>query len=47
MYQYSHYRGPRRRKQKVVENVFDEVIAKNFPNLKKEKSDTESTEGSK
>ena len=39
MYHYSHYRGPRRRKQKVVENVFDEVIAKNFPNLKKEKSD--------
>ena len=23
----------------MVENVFDEVIAKNFPNLKKEKSD--------
>ena len=32
-----HNRDPRRRrKRKGIENVFEEIIAENFPNLKKE-----------
>ena len=36
MYQHLHYRGPRRGRGKEVENVIDEIMAENFPNLKKE-----------
>ena len=36
VYQHSHYRGPRRRREKRIKNVFDKMIAENFPNLKKE-----------
>ena len=36
VYQHSHYRGPRRRREKEVKNIFDEIMAENFPNLKKE-----------
>ena len=32
-----HYRAPRRRRdRKIVENVFDEIMAENFAKLKKE-----------
>ena len=32
-----HYRGPRgRRETEGIENVFEEIMADNFPNLKKE-----------
>jgi len=31
-----HYKGPRRREK--IENVFNEIMAENFPNLKKETS---------
>ena len=32
----SHYRGPRRRREKGPEEIFVEIIAKNFPNMGKE-----------
>ena len=32
-------------REKGIENVFEEIIAENFPNLKKEHPDTGSTEG--
>lgn len=41
-YQYSHYRSLRRRIERIenrrieVKKVFEEIIAENFPNLKKE-----------
>ena len=35
MHQYSHNRGPRRR-IKRERNLFEEIIAENFPNLGKE-----------
>ena len=38
-YQHLHYRGHRRQRQREregVENIFDKIMAKNFPNLKKE-----------
>ena len=28
-----HFRGPRRRKEKGVERVFDEIMAENFPDI--------------
>ena len=31
MHQHSHYRGPRRR-EKGSEKIFEEIIAKSFPN---------------
>ena len=38
VYQHLHYRGLRRKREreKGNENVFEEITAKNFPNLKKE-----------
>ena len=33
---YSHYRGPSRRREKVSEKIFEEIIVKNFPNMGKE-----------
>ena len=31
-----HNRGPRREKMKRIKNVFEEIMAEHFPNLKKE-----------
>ena len=36
MHQHSHYRGPRRRREKGPEKIFEEIIAENFPNMGKE-----------
>ena len=36
IHQYSHYRCPRSRRQKGPEKIFEEIIAKNFPNMGKE-----------
>ena len=36
MHQRLHYRGPRRRREKGPEKIFEEIIAKNFPNMGKE-----------
>ena len=36
MHQPSHYRGPRRRREKGPEKIFEEIIVKNFPNMGKE-----------
>ena len=36
MHQHSHYRGPRRRREKGPEKIFEEIIVKNFPNRGKE-----------
>ena len=38
MQQHSHYRGPRRRREreKGPEKIFEEIIVKNFPNMGKE-----------
>ena len=36
MHQYSNYRGPRRRREKGYEKIFQEIIAENFPNTEKE-----------
>ena len=36
MYQYSHYRSHRRRREKGPEKIFEEIIAENFPNMGKE-----------
>lgn len=33
---YMHYRGPRRRREKVSESLFKEIMAKISPNLGKE-----------
>ena len=35
-HQHSHYRGPRRRREKGPEKIFEEIIAENFPNMGKE-----------
>ena len=35
MYQHSHDRGPRRRRQKGLEKLFEEIIVENFPNMGK------------
>ena len=29
----SHYRGPRRRREKGPEKIFEEIIVENFPNM--------------
>ena len=31
-----HYRGPRRRREKGPEKIFEEIIVENFPNMGKE-----------
>ena len=31
-----NYRGPRRREKKGYEEIFEEIIAENFPNMEKE-----------
>ena len=38
MHQHSHYRGPRRRREreKAPGKIFEKIIAKNFPNMGKE-----------
>ena len=36
MQQHSHYRGPRRRREKGPEKIFEEIIFENFPNMGKE-----------
>ena len=38
MHQHSHYRGPRRRREteRRLKEIFEEVIAENFPNTEKE-----------
>ena len=36
MYQHSHYRGPRRRRDKGPEKIFEEIIAENFQNMGKD-----------
>ena len=36
MHQHSNYRGPRRRREKGYEKIFEEIIVENFPNMKKE-----------
>ena len=38
MHQYSHYRGPRRRRERerASEKIFEEVAAENIPNMGKE-----------
>ena len=33
MNQYLHYRGPRRRREKGPEKIFDEITVENFPNM--------------
>ena len=34
--QFTHNMNPRRRRERGIENVFKEIMAENFPNLKKE-----------
>ena len=36
MYQHSNHRGPRRRRKKVYEKIFEEIIVENFHNSEKE-----------
>ena len=36
MQQHLHYRGPRRRREKGPEKIFEEIIVENFPNMRKE-----------
>ena len=36
MQQHSHYRGPRRRREKEPEKIFEEIIVESFPNMGKE-----------
>ena len=37
MHQHLHYRGPRRKRERErPEKIFDDIIAKNFPNIRKE-----------
>ena len=31
-----HYKGPRRRREKGPEKIFEKIIAENFPNMGKE-----------
>ena len=35
MSQHSYFRGPRRRREKGPEKIFEEIIAENFPNMGK------------
>ena len=34
--QFTHNMNPRRRRERGIENVFKEIMAENFPNLKKD-----------
>ena len=36
MHQHSNYRGPRRKREKGYEKIFEEIIVENFPNMEKE-----------
>ena len=36
MHQHLNYRGPRRRREKGPEKIFEEIIAENFLNMGKE-----------
>lgn len=36
--QHLHYKGSRRTREKGAENLFEEMMAENFPNLGKETS---------
>ena len=36
MHQHSNYRGPRRRREKGIEKIFEEIIVESFPNMGKE-----------
>ena len=36
MHQHLNYRGPRRRREKGTEKIFEEIIVENFPNMGKE-----------
>ena len=36
MYQHSNHRGPRRRRKKVYEKIFEEIRVENFPITEKE-----------
>ena len=36
MHQHLNYRGPRRRREKGTEKIFEEIIIENFPNRGKE-----------
>ena len=36
MYQHSHYKGPRRRRENGPEKIFGERVAENFSNMGKE-----------
>ena len=36
MHQHPHYSGPRRKGEKGLEKIFKEIIAENFPNMRKE-----------
>ena len=37
MHQHSNYRGHKRRKKKVIEKIFEEIIVENFPKIGKER----------
>ena len=39
MYQHSYYRSPRRRREKREWNVFEDIIANNFPDLGKDQEE--------
>ena len=36
MYEHSHHRSSRKRREKCPEKLFEEIIAENFPNMGKE-----------
>ena len=36
MHQHSHYRGPKKRREKETKKIFEEIIVKNFPDVGKE-----------
>ena len=36
MHQHSNYRGPRRRRESVCEEISEEIIAENFPKMENE-----------
>ena len=36
MQQHLHHRGPRRKREKGPEKIFEEIIAEKFPNMGKE-----------
>ena len=36
MHPHTYYRGAKRRREKGTEKIFQEIIAKNFPNMGKE-----------